>query len=285
MKFQFLGTSAGEQFPALWCRCDICEKARRLSGRNIRTNSHAFLAPDTLIDLPPEAFAQIRRFDVPIFDIEHLFITHSHEDHFCPFLLAWRRMNEDQELPPPPGASGPRFSELRTLHVYGNRVVYQQLKGMVGEGKPHAMALHLAEPFVDFDAGDMRVTPLLANHVDHEGAPPLNYIIRRGEKTLLYALDTGWFLDETLAAIRRDQYDLVVLDGTYAQGVDAESHNNFAKVEKALALFRKEGLLKDGAAFCVSHTGPHFGPVHDEIAPIMAEKGITIAYDGMEISL
>ncbi|MEW6357679.1 MAG: MBL fold metallo-hydrolase [Planctomycetota bacterium] len=285
MKFQFLGTAAGEQFPALWCQCDVCEKARRLGGRNIRTNSHAFLAPDALIDFPPEAFAQIRRFNVPIFDVEHLFITHSHEDHFCPFLLAWRWMKEGQELPPPPGAWGPRFSTLRTLHIYGNAAVHKQLKAMVGDGRRHAISSHLVEPFADFDAGDMRVTPLLANHSDRDGAPPLNYIIRCGGKTLLYALDTGWFLDETLAAIRKDRYDLVVLEGTFALGVDMEQHSNFAKVEKAYALFRKEGLLKDGAAFCVSHTGPHFGPVHDEIAPIMAAKGITIAYDGMEVDV
>jgi len=35
--------------------------------------------------------------------------------------------------------------------------------------------------------------------------------------------------------------------------------------------------------FCASHIAPHFTPVHDEIAPALAEKGITVAYDGMVV--
>ena len=60
MHFQFLGTSAGEQFPGLWCQCPTCAKARALGGRNIRSNSCAFLSPDCLLDIGVEAFQQAR---------------------------------------------------------------------------------------------------------------------------------------------------------------------------------------------------------------------------------
>ncbi|HIE29596.1 TPA: hypothetical protein EYP66_20185 [Candidatus Poribacteria bacterium] len=60
---------------------------------------------------------------------------------------------------------------------------------------------------------------------------------------------------------------------------------NIRKVEKAYLLFQRDGLLKKDALFCISHISPHFTPLHDEIAPIMAEKGITVAYDGMEVIL
>ncbi len=43
--------------------------------------------------------------------------------------------------------------------------------------------------------------------------------------------------------------------------------------------------IKDKKLFCLTHLSPHFSPVHHEIAPIMAKKGITIAYDGMKIEL
>jgi len=36
MKFQYLGTAAAEGWPALFCNCDNCEKARKAGGKNIR---------------------------------------------------------------------------------------------------------------------------------------------------------------------------------------------------------------------------------------------------------
>lgn len=35
MKIQYLGTAASEGWPALFCSCEACEKARKLGGRNI----------------------------------------------------------------------------------------------------------------------------------------------------------------------------------------------------------------------------------------------------------
>ena len=44
-------------------------------------------------------------------------------------------------------------------------------------------------------------------------------------------------------------------------------------------------LLQPGALLCATHIAPHFTPVHDEIAPVMQQKGISIAYDGMTVEL
>lgn len=37
MKITYYGTAAGEAWPGVFCRCELCEKARALGGRNIRT--------------------------------------------------------------------------------------------------------------------------------------------------------------------------------------------------------------------------------------------------------
>lgn len=285
MNLTFLGTSAGEQYPGYWCRCEECEKARRLGGRNLRKNSCAWLAPDTLIDFPPEIFLQAERFGVQVIDAQHLLFTHSHEDHFCPYMLSWRRMPLDMPLPAPRSAVGPRFSPLQTLHVYGNRPVCEGVKRWVGaDPVEFALELHLVEPFREIQAGPMRLTPVLGNHPD-AGDRALNYIIERDGKTLLYALDTGWFLPETYAEIARHRYDLVVIEGTFGFGAESEAHMNFRKLEDARRLFVQDGLLKPGAPFCASHICPHFTPVHDEVAPMMAEKGITVAYDGLSVEV
>jgi len=287
MRFIFLGTSAGEQYPGFWCRCENCQKARELGGRNLRKNSCAAFADDTLIDFGVEIFMQAERFGVQVIDTKYLLVTHSHEDHFCPYLLGWRRMATDMELPPPHTVVGPRFSPLDTLHIYGNGAVCEGVRRYVrGDEAEWAVAIHQVEPFEAYEVGPMRIIPLRANHPDAgEGHGGLNYIIEREGRTILYALDTGWFLPETLGEIRQHRYDLAVVEGTFGFGADCEAHMDFRKLEKARRLFDEENLLKPGAPFCTSHIAPHFTPVHDEVAPLMAEKGVAVAYDGMMVEI
>jgi hypothetical protein len=76
-----------------------------------------------------------------------------------------------------------------------------------------------------------------------------------------------------------------VIEGTFGFGVDSEEHMNLPKVERAHQLFQERELLKPGASFCVSHLCPHWTPVHDALAPMMEQKGITIAYDGLSLDL
>ena len=283
MKLTFLGTSAGEQFPGFWCRCEICDKARRLGGRNLRKNSCAWLEPDTLIDFPAEIFMQAERFGIEVVDTRYLLVTHSHADHFYAYPLGWRRMPKGTKLPPEPTQVGPRFSGLTRLQVYGNEKVCAGVKQYVrGDLDEFELEVTTVQPYRPYDIGPMRVTPLLANHPDGDQRG-LNYIIEREGKTILYALDTGWFLDDTLAEIRRHEYDLVVLEGTFGFGAEAEAHMNFRKVKLARQLFEDEGLLRPGAPFCTSHVAPHFAPVHDEAAPMLAQDGVTLAYDGLAV--
>lgn len=286
MYFQFLGTSAGEQFPGLWCSCPTCTKARTLGGRNIRSNSCAFLSPDCMLDFGAEVFQQARKFKVPILDAKYLFVTHSHADHFYPQHLFWRGMNPDQKLPPDRNITGPRFSDLTMLHVYGNSDVCEMLGPRLDkEGvEKYRMTLHQVEYGVEGQAGDIHYMPLEANHRDHE-CQAVNYVLQRNGRTILYALDTGWFFDHTYELIRKFRYDLVVIEGTFGYGADSAGHFNLDKLERAINLFREDDLLKDSALFCASHICPHFSPVYDEYAPVLEEKGITLSFDGMKVEL
>jgi len=142
----------------------------------------------------------------------------------------------------------------------------------------------IVEPLREYEVGPMRIIPLVANHPDGDERG-LNYIIQRKSKTILYALDTGWFLDETYEEVKRHTYDLVVIEGTFGFGAEAEAHMNLRKVRDARRLFEGDGLLKADAFFCTSHLCAHYTPVHDEIAPLMAEHGITVAYDGLTVEL
>lgn len=285
MYFQFLGTSAGEQFPALWCSCPVCAKARAIGGRNIRSNSAAFLSPDCMLDFGAEVFQQAAKFGIFMPDVQYLFVTHSHADHFYPQHLFWRWMEPGQNLPPDEKHTfGPRFSHLKMLHVYGNADVCKLIREHVKQEdeEKYRMILHEVQYGIAGQAGDIYYLPLEAKHKDDQ-CNAVNYILQRNGRTILYALDTGWFYEHTYELIRKFRYDLVVMEGTFGYGVDAPEHFNMDKIERAIALFRKDDLLRDSALFCISHICPHFSPIHDEYAPILKEKVITLTFDGMKV--
>lgn len=87
MKIKYLGTAAAEGIPALFCRCDICKEARKRGGREIRTRSQAIIDEKLLIDFPADSYLHILHYNMDFSSIEHLLITHSHDDHFYPFDL------------------------------------------------------------------------------------------------------------------------------------------------------------------------------------------------------
>src|SRR5207302_4523989 len=80
---RFLGTSAGELYPGIWCRCASCDAARRWGGQSLRQSACALfgdldgqpdsppglpplLTGDTLFDFPPEIVSQAWRWGVDL---------------------------------------------------------------------------------------------------------------------------------------------------------------------------------------------------------------------------
>lgn len=116
MKIKYLGTAAAEGIPALFCRCDICKEARKRGGREIRTRSQAIIDEKLLIDFPADSYLHILHYNMDFSSIEHLLITHSHDDHFYPFDLLMRMSEYGHDM----GA--------KVLHIYGNSVVGNLLK-------------------------------------------------------------------------------------------------------------------------------------------------------------
>ena len=70
MKIKFLGTAAGEGIPALLCNCEICAKARKLGGKNLRSRSQAMIDNEIMIDMPPETYGNLHRFGINLLDIK-----------------------------------------------------------------------------------------------------------------------------------------------------------------------------------------------------------------------
>ena len=288
MKITFLGTSAGESYPAIWCDCENCTYARQHGGRNIRMNTGTMIDSDVLMDMNSCGFYTAARLGVSLTGVRHLLVTHPHADHLTIEPLEWRRtlgnaqrLTGDARL----RAISPRFTDLPMMTVYGNRFTEEKLLGahpewFDGTANTQMRFERITEGVRTIAGGDLAFTPVRSRH----GQPGFahSYILERGGKTLLYALDTSGYDLDMLEILLKYRYDGVVMEGTFGLN-PAENDGHMTKARNIA--FRKmlieRGCIREGTPFFLTHLCPHWTPPYDLYAPMMAEEGFTVAYDGM----
>jgi len=295
MHLRFLGTSAGELYPGIWCRCENCQKARTGGHKDRRQSAALYVEPadaraggrGVLIDFPSEIVRQAERHGVDLPGLEYLLVTHSHGDHWFPYLLRWRarpaRLCEPGQAAPREFGA-PRFTPLPTLHVWGNASVEAVLRRELGDDlAPFALEFHPVRPGSTFTAGGFTVTAFHANH-DMEREECLHYLLADGDKSFLYGLDGDTFLPATRDALRSFRLDTVVLEATFGFG-PGRNHRNFDRLLREADWLRDEGVLADGGQIIASHFSPHHSPPHQETDDFLRAHGVVAAWDGMEIEL
>lgn len=272
MRIKFLGTAAAEGWPALFCECEACERARVLGGKNVRTRSSCLIDDIYMVDFSADSYMHKLMFNLKMSKIEHMFITHSHYDHFYP---------HDFEMRAPGFA---HIKDKKLLNIYGNDAVKKRYEDAVGCMHIEDSALYkVVKPFEYFQAGEARVMPLLANHNRHEDC--YIYIIELNGKTLLYGHDTGYFSERTWEEALKQRFDGVILDCTSGPSSQRDGHMGIITDGEI-----KERLLNSPAAdentkFVITHFSHNINMMHDEVE-IMAEPyGFIAAYDGFEIEI
>jgi phosphoribosyl 1,2-cyclic phosphate phosphodiesterase len=286
--FTFLGTSAGEQYPGVFCNCGNCSKARELGGRNIRRNSSAILGNHTLLDFGPAIANQLDAFGHSFLTIDTLLVTHAHEDHFFPWYLRWRLFPEDQTTNPQGHEKGPTFTKPLPLTIYGSKRVRElTLQAIKQDEKNHHLEVVVLEPWKEYTAKHVRFVPLVANHDFRQDC--YNFVIEYQGKTMLYAVDTAWFLPEAMEFLKDYTFDLVVMEGTFGfneqHDYKTPGHCNFLANRKAREWMLEEKMIQASTPFVITHTGPHHAPPHDECEGLLAKWDLRLAYDGMHIEL
>lgn len=285
MKILFAGTAASEGWPAVFCECRHCREARLRGARNIRLRSSIILGERYRIDFPPDSFAQALRDGLCLASLEHVIITHPHEDHFYAEDLV-RRAWPFAHPPDHSMTSVPPVA-LRwrsPLHVWGSKTVGEELerkRQSVGCEEPGAIEFHLVEPMRLFQAGELDVLPLPADHLPRDES--FVYLIRRGQKRLLYGIDSGWFPEPTWQALQGQRLDVAILDGTFGPVPWRSGHLG---LPDCLAV--RDELLRLRAAdeqtlFVVTHFSHNGGLLHEELVAQLSGTGLVPAYDGMVI--
>lgn len=268
MRVHFMGTAAAEGWPAVWCGCENCERARRLGGKNLRSRSGLLIDDDLKIDLPPDTFMQALRDGISLAKVKNLLITHTHQDHYYLQELAmhFRPFAHDNEA----------------LGVWGDRWAIEELRAAFPRW-PKPEDLHVLTPYEPVTIGDTYVLPLRASHFPERGG--LNFVVQRGGKTLLYGMDSGWFPEDSWEAQRAFRFDLVVLDCTHGPVPGGAYHGGTDTVIKARERMLAEGTADAATRFVANHFSHNGGWLHDELVAALAPHGIEVAYDGLVIEL
>lgn len=281
MNIRYLGTSAAEGVPALFCSCEVCRYSREKGGRNIRTRSQALVDGALLIDMGPDALMHALNYGLDLAKVGYCLITHVHGDHLLRHNFEMRERGFASLFP----------DDKTTLHVYGSAELYDSLAADADSGRVNrddSVLCHVLEPLSPTRIGDHEVTALPACHGTRQ---PYNYIVRSlaEDKALLYAHDTSLWTDEAVwQYLGQDapRLSLVSLDCTWGdQHRTAPSHHmslgqNAQMKERLLSL----GVCDADTVFIANHFS-HNGKdaAYDVFSQRASEYGILTSYDGMSV--
>lgn len=282
----FLGTGAAELYPNPFCGCETCNAARERG----ETRKRSVLRVDerTCIDFGPDVLAASQQYNAPLTHLEHLFITHTHEDHLSFDNLGVLTMTKPrpvQALHVYLSEAGKQWVEDYMAAVDGLYHGHFPLAHLVREG---AVVLHGVKAGTPFSVAGMEV---FAVHSDHpafgQGEYALNYRITRPEGTLLYACDTGLYSEETCRALAGVPLDDLVMESTLG-GLDVprDSHHLSAAhfIENIEAL-RRHGAVTEKTRIYATHINQVQPLGHEELQRFFDERSplqVIVARDGME---
>jgi len=275
----FLGTGAGELWPSAFCECEACRKAVRERGAGARIGSCLLVDGAFLFDLPPNAGLAAVQQGVSLAGVRRLFVTHSHQDHFDPCVLAATGRAQSPALHL---YCNSRLAELLPVYARFNRFF---------DPAPLNLDVKVLAPGDVVTCGEdgFTLTALAANHDRTGGEAPLIYAFERGGKALLYACDTGLPPEATWAGIEKRSYDAVILECTlHERDTCAGGHlslGTFLEVKERLEAKR---LVKPGGRVIAQHLASGHGapgPPPKELSRKFEEHGVVMAFDGMRVTV
>lgn len=272
MKIRILGTAAAEGWPALFCNCQHCKKARELGGKNIRTRSGTLIDDQLLIDFSADTYSNALRFSLDLSSVHTLLVTHDHEDHFYADDIGMRFTwfsHLDETSP-------------ETMTVYGNDRVGSQVQRVSNNyGGPGRVKFQRIVPLKPTKLpGGYTFTALEGLH-DRSQQCYLYLVEDAQGKTMLYGHDTGIFVEETMQALKGRHLDYVMLDCTTGDEKEGTNHMGFADNLIVRDMLADAGCIDQSTQMVITHFSHNGHLLHDELEALAKPEGFSVAYDGV----
>ena len=285
MRIQFLGTGAAEGNPPVFDRLAGDRLPADPRDPNVRTRSSLRLGTTHQIDFGPDHFAQSLRCGFDSYDLEHVIVTHTHADHLhlngvLAKELARKRRSPGIRLYAGPQAAAWIDSLFEFLQKPGTPVdEYERLRA--------AYPVTRMEFFTEHDVGGLTVRTVRGNHrVSASGESSMNPLITLPDgRTLLYAVDTDYYDDESFDYLSGTRLDLLVMECTFGgltePGAHGPGHLNAATFLRMLDRMGRDGVVHSGTRVYATHINPVQPLDHDGLGKYFADAGyaVTVAYD------
>lgn len=272
MELTLYGTGSSEGFPAAFCNYSFCSSARKSNKGEYRKRTCSCIDDSIMIDFGPDAFAQAQD-GLPLANIEHLIVTHSHADHFAPMDLHYL-------------AEPFALTQNRSFHIYGNAAVLEKYALQHGENERlnNIVHLHQLQASVPIHIHNYIITPVPTFHDAKEEC--FLFIIEKEDTSILYAHDSACFSAQTLESMRGNHFSLVVMDCTSLQvGGYFKNHmglpDNKAMQEKMISI----GCITAQTPIVVTHFAHTFNPSRENAQAQAAAYGYIAAYDGIVLTV
>lgn len=283
MKIQYWGTAASEGVPGIFCNCEVCQLARKEKGRKIRMRSQILVNDDLLVDFGPDTYSNSLKYDFNMTNLEHVLVTHPHEDHLYSEELEHRLKGYACEIGAPVLVMHGSEDTLAAI-----RCVTDRLPAFNGQDR---IIYDIMKPYETREIGRYFVTPLPA---EHGTATPFVYLIEDGEKALLVLNDTGRPSYEVYEYLikRGIVLDAISFDTTYGFENVLEKYGKADHHMGLLDNVAVKGYLDlngvtDKHTVCIATHFSHQGidADYDKMCTHTEKYGFITAYDGLELEI
>ena len=282
----FLGTGASDVIPNTFCCCPICADARKHPER-ARLRSMLLLDEDTLIDFGPDLAAAAIKNNADLTKVSTVFITHTHEDHFCPSNVGLYRMSVTR--PQQPLNFYLSEEALATVAAIYKPSLYidcglDEVKGYKNEDiMLHTMPLEKAIEYRNYTVEAVQTT-----HRASSMEMGINYLFTRNDgRKMLYATDTGMYTARALDYLQNRKIDTFIMEATFGSYKDNDIHlhlNVYAFVDM-LNIMLDRGIITAATRVYATHINHKHSFKHDQMQDWFnnnAPVPVTVAADGME---
>lgn len=276
MKIKYLGTGAAERIPGIFCKCKLCQNARKKGGKEIRTQSQFIIDDQLLIDFPGDSYLHMLRDDLDFSQFSYLLLSHWHSDHFYGEDLAYRMRDYADGVD-------------NLLTVYGNKDVkkfYDRAFQLESRQDADRLCYHEIKAYQKFTIENYVIHSLPAKHGWFQ-EDCFIFAIDDGQKVFLSTHDSGYFSLEMFDYLSQQNlvFAVVSLDCTHQLKPCSENHMNWQDNLLFIEELKKRKLVTAHTVFVANHFSHNGGLTYEEMASITKQKGVITSYDGMVVEV
>lgn len=276
MKFTFLGTAAAEGWPAVFCNCESCKRARTLGGADIRTRSQSLIDDDLMVDFPADTYMHVLQNGLDLSAVKIFLITHNHQDHFYPEEFGMRG-----------GAFSHQHTE-ETITIVASadviRTFHRACDGIIDQERLSHITLLPIRNFETVALSGYRITALAADHAPDQEAHM--YLIEKDGKTILYGHDTGYFPEETWCYLKEHpvHLDFVTLDCCFCLMHSDRGHMGLDTCVRVRDRLQEYGLINAQTKVFVNHFSHNGNVSHETMVQAASQHGMEVSYDSLSVA-